>query len=82
MVLGLVAGGGKRPRGGLLTHQGYVCKSFWSCCLSPASRRPKNYPDPSKHLCPIQGLGKYSIHLVEVDTQGLSLQLLRSEAST
>ncbi|XP_073911777.1 L-fucose kinase isoform X2 [Castor canadensis] len=33
-------------------------------------------------LAKTEGLGKYSIHLVEVDTQGLSLQLLRSEAST
>ncbi|KAG8523673.1 L-fucose kinase [Galemys pyrenaicus] len=33
-------------------------------------------------LAKTQGLGNYSIHLVEVDTQGLSLQLLGSETST
>lgn len=27
-------------------------------------------------FCPTQGLGNYSVHLVEVDPQGLSLQLL------
>ncbi|XP_058384226.1 L-fucose kinase isoform X1 [Diceros bicornis minor] len=33
-------------------------------------------------LAKTEGLGNYSIHLVEVDTQGLSLQLLESETST
>ncbi|XP_040135598.1 L-fucose kinase isoform X4 [Ictidomys tridecemlineatus] len=33
-------------------------------------------------LAKTQGLGNYSVHLVEVDTQGLSLQLLRNEASS
>ncbi|XP_053522615.1 L-fucose kinase isoform X3 [Artibeus jamaicensis] len=33
-------------------------------------------------LAKTEGLGNYSIHLVEVDMQGLSLQLLGSEAST
>ncbi|KAM5263136.1 LOW QUALITY PROTEIN: L-fucose kinase [Ctenodactylus gundi] len=32
-------------------------------------------------LAKTEGLGKYSIHLVEVDTQGLNLQLLESETS-
>lgn len=30
-------------------------------------------------FCPIQGLGNYSVHMVEVDTQGLSLQLLGND---
>uniref|UniRef100_A0A2K6DXP6 L-fucose kinase n=1 Tax=Macaca nemestrina TaxID=9545 RepID=A0A2K6DXP6_MACNE len=33
-------------------------------------------------LAKTEGLGNYSIHLVEVDTQGLSLKLLGTEAST
>ncbi|XP_077612454.1 L-fucose kinase isoform X1 [Crocuta crocuta] len=33
-------------------------------------------------LAKTEGLGNYSVHLVEVDTQGLSLQLLASETST
>lgn len=33
-------------------------------------------------LAKTEGLGNYSIHLVEVDTQGLSLKLLGSETST
>ncbi|XP_070118171.1 L-fucose kinase isoform X6 [Equus przewalskii] len=33
-------------------------------------------------LAKTEGLGNYSVHLVEVDTQGLSLQLLKSETST
>ncbi|XP_034494770.1 L-fucose kinase isoform X2 [Ailuropoda melanoleuca] len=33
-------------------------------------------------LAKTEGLGNYSIHLVEVDTQGLSLQLLGGETST
>nr|XP_060506159.1 L-fucose kinase isoform X1 [Panthera onca] len=33
-------------------------------------------------LAKTEGLGNYSVHLVEVDTQGLSLQLLGSETST
>ncbi|XP_012586129.1 PREDICTED: L-fucose kinase [Condylura cristata] len=33
-------------------------------------------------LAKTQGLGNYSIHLVEVDTQGLSLQLLGCETAT
>ncbi|XP_046290676.1 L-fucose kinase isoform X1 [Marmota monax] len=33
-------------------------------------------------LAKTEGLGNYSVHLVEVDTQGLSLQLLRNEASS
>uniref|UniRef100_A0A8C5LGP4 L-fucose kinase n=1 Tax=Jaculus jaculus TaxID=51337 RepID=A0A8C5LGP4_JACJA len=33
-------------------------------------------------LAKAEGLGNYSVHLVEVDTQGLSLQLLGSEPST
>lgn len=32
-------------------------------------------------LAKTEGLGNYSIHLVEVDTQGLSLQLLGTETS-
>uniref|UniRef100_A0A8D1PCZ2 L-fucose kinase n=1 Tax=Sus scrofa TaxID=9823 RepID=A0A8D1PCZ2_PIG len=33
-------------------------------------------------LAKTEGLGNYSVHLVEVDTQGLSLQLLGTETST
>ncbi|XP_027948293.1 L-fucose kinase isoform X2 [Eumetopias jubatus] len=33
-------------------------------------------------LAKTEGLGNYSVHLVEVDTQGLSLQLLGGETST
>lgn len=33
-------------------------------------------------LAKTKGLGNYSVHLVEVDMQGLSLQLLGSEVST
>ncbi|XP_036130162.1 L-fucose kinase [Molossus molossus] len=33
-------------------------------------------------LAKTKGLGNYSVHLVEVDTQGLSLQLLGNETST
>lgn len=36
---------------------------------------PKGLGIFSNIFCPIQGLGNYSVHLVEVDTQGLSLQL-------
>lgn len=36
-----------------MAHQltsGYRCKSPWPCSHSPASRKPKTHPEPSKHL--------------------------------
>ncbi|XP_016051894.1 PREDICTED: L-fucose kinase isoform X1 [Miniopterus natalensis] len=46
------------------------------------TKEPKQKEVLEAVLDKTEGLGNYSIHLVEVDTQGLSLQLLRSETST
>ncbi|XP_066098156.1 L-fucose kinase [Saccopteryx bilineata] len=46
------------------------------------TREPRQKEALEALLAKTEGLGNYSIHLVEVDTQGLSLQLLESETST
>ncbi|XP_036296947.1 L-fucose kinase isoform X2 [Pipistrellus kuhlii] len=46
------------------------------------TKEPKQKEALEAVLAETEGLGNYSVHLVEVDTQGLSLQLLGSENST
>ncbi|XP_060041157.1 L-fucose kinase isoform X3 [Erinaceus europaeus] len=45
------------------------------------TKKPKQKEAVEAVLAKTEGLGNYSVHLVEVDTQGLSLQLLGVEAS-
>lgn len=45
------------------------------------TKEPKQKQVVEAVLAKTEGLGNYSVHLVEVDTQGLSLQLQGSEAS-
>lgn len=84
MGLGLI----RRPLGArnlTVAHQltrGYICKSpgpAGSVQPPEGLRFVQSLLNTSR---PVQGLGNYSIHLVEVDTQGLSLKLLGTEAST
>ncbi|KAM9191648.1 L-fucose kinase [Dugong dugon] len=46
------------------------------------TKEPRQKETLEAVLAKTEGLGNYSIHLVEVDTQGLSLQLLERGAST
>ncbi|ELW63024.1 L-fucose kinase [Tupaia chinensis] len=46
------------------------------------TKKPRQKEALEAVLAETEGLGNYSVHLVEVDTQGLSLELLESEAST
>ncbi|KAM6223797.1 L-fucose kinase [Rhynchocyon petersi] len=45
------------------------------------TKEPRQKETLEAMLAKTEGLGNYSVHLVEVDTQGLSLQLLEMEAS-
>ncbi|XP_022274911.1 L-fucose kinase isoform X2 [Canis lupus familiaris] len=46
------------------------------------TKEPRQKETLEAVLAKTEGLGNYSVHLVEVDTQGLSLQLLGDETST
>ncbi|XP_020752313.2 L-fucose kinase isoform X2 [Odocoileus virginianus] len=46
------------------------------------TKEPRQKEALEAKLAKTEGLGNYSVHLVEVDTQGLSLQLLGTETST